>query len=277
MDRTAFVLAALRLAPIQCAGWGHPVTTGHRTIDRFITCAPMEPGDGDSHYTEKLIRLPGIGTNYAPPAVPDSVPRMRFGFDETTPLLLCPQSLFKIHPDNDAMFARVLREVPAGKLVMFEGRHPKLTAKFGARIRASFEREGVGIDGRVVFLPQCDHDDFLRINMMCDVMLDTQRWSGGNTSLDALATGLPIVTLPGRFMRGRQSAAMLALAGLDDLVAANAEDYVRIAARVATDATWRDALRARMRDGRGRVFNDGAPVAALASTLEALVVSGTAG
>ena len=276
MDRTAFVLAALRLAPIQCAGWGHPVTTGHRTIDRFITCAPMEPAEGDGHYTESLIRLPGIGTNYAPPRVPDSAPRARFGFDAATPLLLCPQSLFKIHPDNDAMFARVLREVPAAKLVMFEGRHPKLTSRFNARIRASFEREGVGIDGRVVFLPQCDHDEFLRINMMCDVMLDTQRWSGGNTSLDALAAGLPIVTLPGRFMRGRQSAAMLSLAGLDDLVAADAEDYVRIAARIATDAPWRNALRARTRDGCGRVFNDTAPIASFASALEALVHSGAA-
>jgi protein O-GlcNAc transferase len=171
----------------------------------------------------------------------------------------------------------VLRAVPAAKLVMFEGRHPKLTAKFSARIRASFEREGVGIDGRVVFLPQCDHDDFLRINTMCDVMLDTQRWSGGNTSLDALAAGLPIVTLPGRFMRGRQSAAMLSLAGLAELVATDVDDYVRIAARVAIDAPWRNALRARVRDGRGRVFNDAEPVAALAAALEALVRSGAAG
>jgi predicted O-linked N-acetylglucosamine transferase (SPINDLY family) len=275
MDKTAFVLAALRLAPIQCAGWGHPVTTGHRTIDRFITCAPMEPDDGDAHYTEKLLRLPGIGTNYATPAVPDPAPRARFGFDAATPLLLCPQSLFKIHPDNDTLFARVLRKVPAAKLVMFEGRHPKLTSRFIARLRGSFEREGIGFDGRVVFLPQCDHDDFLRINSMCDVMLDTQRWSGGNTSLDALAAGLPIVTRPGRFMRGRQSAAMLSLAGLDDLVAADADDYVRIAARVATDAPWREALRARIRDGRGGVFNDPQPVAALASALESLAGSGT--
>lgn len=275
MDRTAFVLAALRLAPIQCAGWGHPVTTGHRTVDRFVTCAPMEPADGDAQYSEKLIRLPGIGTNYAPPAVPEPAPRSRFGFDAATPLLLCPQSLFKVHPDNDAQFARVLREVPAARLVMFEGRHPRLTAKFSARMRASFEREGVGFDGRVVFLPQCGHDDFLRINTMCDVMLDTQRWSGGNTSLDALAAGLPIVTLPGRFMRGRQSAAMLTLAGLDDLVAADADDYVRIAVRIATDASWRDALRARIREGRARVFNDPAPVEALASALESLARSET--
>ena len=82
-------------------------------------------------------------------------------------------------------------------------------------------------------LPQCSHDDYLRINAVCDAMLDTLRWSGGNTSLDALATGLPIVTLPGRFMRGRQSAGMLTLAGLGDQVASDDDDYVRIASRIS--------------------------------------------
>jgi CRISPR-associated protein Csy1 len=43
-------------------------------------------------------------------------------------------------------------------------------------------------------LPQCAHDDYLRINTLCDAMVDTLHWSGGNTSLDALACGLPIVS-----------------------------------------------------------------------------------
>ena len=274
MDVTSFALAALRLAPVQCAGWGHPVTTGHRTVDAFFTCDGMEPPDADSHYTEKLVRLPGIGTDYARPAVPGDASRARFGLPEGVPLLLCPQSLFKIHPDNDALFARVLATVPAARLVLFEGRHPKLTAKFRARIEAAFAREGIGIDGRAVFLSQCGHDDFLRVNAVCDAMLDTQRWSGGNTSLDALAAGLPIVTLPGRFMRGRQSAAMLTLAGVEELVAVDAKDYVSIAERIAVDASWRAAIRARIRDGSGRIFGDRAPVAAFAGALEALARGG---
>jgi protein O-GlcNAc transferase len=270
MDVTSFALAALRLAPVQCAGWGHPVTTGHRTIDAFFTCAGMEPADADAHYTERLVRLPGIGTDYARPAVPDDASRARFGLGDGIPLFLCPQSLFKIHPDNDPLFARVLAAVPAAQLVFFEGRHPKLTAKFRSRIAAAFAREGIGIDGRVVFLGQCGHDDFLRVNAVCDAMLDTLRWSGGNTSLDALAAGLPIVTLPGRFMRGRQSAAMLVLAGVDELIAADANDYVGIAERIAVDSSWRASLRARIREGAGGVFDDRAPVEAFAAALETL-------
>ena len=53
------------------------------------------------------------------------------------PLLLCPQSLFKIHPDNDALFARVLRELPAAWLVCFEGRDRQLSAQYRSRLEAA--------------------------------------------------------------------------------------------------------------------------------------------
>ena len=123
----------------------------------------------------------------------------------------------------------------------------------------------------MIFLAQCGHDDYLRINACCDAMLDTLRWSGGNTSLDALAAGLPIVTLPGRFMRGRQSAGMLELAGLDDLVASDEDHYVRIAAELATDREFRDRQRQRTREGAARIFGDSAPVRAFGDAIERLV------
>ncbi len=267
MDATVFALAALRLAPLQCAAWGHPVTTGHETIDVFFSSAAMEPADGAQHYTERLVRIPGIGTRYARPQAPAAVARSRLGLPDDAFLLLCPQSLFKIHPDNDPLFARVLAEIPQARLVLFEGRHPALTARYLARLDAALAREGVARDGRVQLLPQCGHDDYLRINGACDAMLDTLHWSGGNTSLDALACALPLVTLPGRFMRGRQSAGMLRLMEIDELVARDADDYVRIAARLAADRAWRDALAARIVAGQGRVFDDPAPIAALARFL----------
>ena len=264
MGTVPFALAALRLAPLQCAGWGHPVTSGHPTIDVFFSSASMEPPDGAAHYTERLVTLPGIGTRYQAPEVPTDATRDRFGLPARGPLLLCPQSLFKIHPDNDALFARVLRELPAARLVCFEGRDPQLSAQYRSRLEAA----GVVAD-RVCMLPQCAHDDFLRINALCDVMVDTLHWSGGNTSLDALACALPIVTLPGRFMRGRQSAGMLRLMGMEELVARDIDDYVGIVARLVDDAAWHSALTARIREGRPRVFDDRAPSTALAEFLRA--------
>ncbi len=265
MGAVLFALAALRLAPVQCVGWGHPVTTGLPQIDVYLSCAAMEPPDAQSHYTERLLTLPGIGTAYRLPQVPPAVSRASLGLPEGVPLLLCPQSLFKIHPDNDALFARVLAAVPGAQLVFFAGRDPQITQRFVARLARS------GIVGeRWRVLPQCGHEDFLRINGACDVMLDTLHWSGGNTSLDALACGLPIVTLPGRFMRGRQSAGMLRLMGLDELVAADEDVYVRTVTRVAGDAACRATLSARIRAARGAIFDTPAPIEAFAQHLREL-------
>jgi protein O-GlcNAc transferase len=270
MGAVPFALAGLRLAPLQCVAWGHPVTTGHATIDVFFSSAAMEPADGASHYSEKLVTLPGIGTRYRAPVAPADASRERFGLPPGVPLLLCSQSLFKIHPDNDALFARVLAAIRDATLVHFEGRDRRLTARYSARLAAA------GIDAaRVRALPQCAHDDFLRVNSVCDVMLDTLHWSGGNTSLDALACGLPIVTLPGRFMRGRQSAGMLALMGIDELVARDEDDYVRIAATLATDAPARGALSQRIVAGAPRIFGDAAAVEAFANWLRQNAGSGT--
>jgi len=139
------------------------------------------------------------------------------------------------------------------------------------RLDAALTREGLRPEERVHVLAQCGHDDYLRINRVCDAMLDTLHWSGGNTSLDALAFGLPIVTLPGRYMRGRQSAGMLRLMGIDELVATDADEYLRIATRLALDADWRSDIASLIAAGQGRIFGDPAPVTAFAEALRRMV------
>jgi CRISPR-associated protein Csy1 len=255
MDACSFGLAALRLAPRQYAGWGHPVTTGQAVIDAFISCAAMEPEGASAHYSETLVTLPGIGTRYERVPMPTGADRARFGLPPDRALLLCPQSLWKIHPESDALFAELLAANPKALLVLFSGRHPAITDAFMRRLAAALESHGVAIRERVRVLPQVGHDDYLRINLVCDAMLDTPHWSGGNTSLDALACGLPIVTLPGRFMRGRQSAGMLHLIGVPELVAADRAGYQALVARLVGDATWRAALRTRIRAGHDGIFD----------------------
>ncbi|HEX5628333.1 MAG TPA: hypothetical protein VFX72_02080, partial [Usitatibacteraceae bacterium] len=263
MDTSGYLLAGMRLAPVQCAGWGHPVTTGQGAIDWYLTCGAMEPEGAESHYTERLQRLPGIGTRYARPGPASSKSRDELGLPEGT-LYLCPQSLFKVHPDNDALYASVLAADPAGRLVFVEDQDPPLTRDFRARLAKALPIE------RTHVVPRSGHADSLRLNGLCDVMLDTLHWSGGNTSLDALAMGLPVVTLPGAFMRGRQSAGMLCLAGVPELVAKDTEDYVRLATRLGTDKAWRREVAERLEAGVPRLFDDPAPVVALSAFLEGL-------
>jgi predicted O-linked N-acetylglucosamine transferase (SPINDLY family) len=91
-------------------------------------------------------------------------------------------------------------------------------------------------------------------------MLDTLHWSGGNTTLDALAVGLPVVTRWGHLMRGRQSAGMLRALGRTDLIARDGADYVRLALEIAHDPSRRQDLREAILAAQGRLFGDSAPI-----------------
>jgi len=121
----------------------------------------------------------------------------------------------------------------------------------------------LNVRDRVVLLPIMARETYLRVNAACDVMLDSLHWSGGNTSLDAFAAGLPVVTLPGEFMRGRQTLGMLRTLGLDELIARDPDDYVRLAVDVATDESWQAALRERIRAAHGNLFHDREAIAAM--------------
>jgi predicted O-linked N-acetylglucosamine transferase (SPINDLY family) len=136
------------------------------------------------------------------------------------------------------------------------------------RLQAAFVAQGVAIRERAIVLPGLAHPDYLRVNRLCDAMLDTLHWSGGNTSLDALACGLPIVTLPGALMRGRQTAGMLDVIGVTELVAADRDDYLRIACRLAGDTGWRSEMHRRIAGAQGRLFDDPAPIERLQAFLQ---------
>ena len=152
---------------------------------------------------------------------------------------------------------------------MFASTHDALTQAFATRLSRSLERRRLNIHDRVVFImPFVPHPTYLRLNELCDVMLDTLHWSGGNTSLDALSCGLPVVTMPGPLMRGRQSQAMLKVLGAGELIVDDIDRYIDTAVRLGRDATWRRALSERILANRGELFEREEPIRALEDFLE---------
>jgi predicted O-linked N-acetylglucosamine transferase (SPINDLY family) len=267
MDAMTYTLAALRLAPVQCAGWGHPVTTGSDAIDAYFTAGPMEPPGAESHYTERLVRLPGIGVDYAMPATPEGVTRAAFGLPRDRRLYTCPQSLFKIHPDMDDVFAQLLEQDDLGVMVFFQATARAVTEAFARRVQRALAARGVPPRGQLKFLPRMAARDFRALLSVSDVVLDTLHWSGGNTSLDAFAAGTPVVTTRGRFMRGRQTAAMLEMMEMPSLVAPDAGGAVRTAIEVASQPDLRAHLSQAIGERRGRLFRRPEAVAALGTAL----------
>jgi predicted O-linked N-acetylglucosamine transferase (SPINDLY family) len=243
MDPWTYFLAFARLAPVQCVTGGHPVTTGIPTVDYFLSAKDQEPADGDDHYTERLIRFESI-LNYFPfPQL--SQPALRradFGFPEDLHLYVAVGALFKIHPDFDDLIAAILRADAQGRVVLFEGQQPPWTSC----VRERFRRSMPDVIDRIQFLPQQPYDRYLHLVNLADVVLDTPHFSGGTTSFQVLGIGTPIVTIPGKYMRGRVTYACYRRMGVLDCVAADAADYVGLALRLAAEPVWRQDVRSRI-------------------------------
>jgi predicted O-linked N-acetylglucosamine transferase (SPINDLY family) len=97
---------------------------------------------------------------------------------------------------------------------------------------------------------------FLELLAAADVILDTVHFNGMNTSLEAFALGVPVVTLPGRFQRGRHTQAMYRKMAITDCVADDEENYIDIAVRIGTEPDYARDLRARIRERNEVLFED---------------------
>jgi predicted O-linked N-acetylglucosamine transferase (SPINDLY family) len=250
MDSRPQMLAALRLAPVQCVAYGHPATTGLRKIDWFLSGDAMEPWDATAHYRERLERLPGLGVVPTRPPEPGDgswLPR-----DADRPLLLCLQSLFKLSPELDDAFARIAEATDA-KIVFFE--FPvACSTPFLERLGTAFQARGLDLHRHVVVLGRRDYASYLGGIANADLVLDSTGFSGGATSLDALSVGTPIVTVQGEFMRGRQTAAMLRMLGAEFLIANNVDSYVDIAIDLCRDRSRREDLRKHLKQRSSILF-----------------------
>lgn len=245
MEPFSYFLAFSRLAPVQCVSFGHPDTTGIPNMDWFVSSSLYEPPGAAAHYSERLFQLEQCGTlayYYRPPMPSQPPAREAIGLPQGRNIYLCPQTLFKFHPDFDPLIAGILAADAAACLVIIEGSVKEWVKRFIARIR----RLNPAVVDRILVLPPLPGDRFTALVAAADVMLDTIHFNGMNTSLEAFAVGTPVVTLPTALQRGRHTAGMYAAMGIHDAVASSPDEYVRIAVELGRNKAARDALSRRI-------------------------------
>ena len=279
IDPVAGRLAAQRLAPVQCVAWGQPETTGMPTIDAFLSSEMMEPPDGDAHYTERLVRLPNLGLCYLPDAAaPSCVDRASLGLDPDAPVFWSGQALYKYLPRYDVVFPRIAASLGRCQFVFIAfAKSSAVTEIFRRRLWTAFAAAGLDAATHVVIVPPMSQADYAAAAGLADVILDTPDWSGGKSTLDCLARDPVIVTLPGRFMRGRHTAAVLRRIGCEATVAGSLDEYVSIAVRLGHDPAWRAQMRRAVALGKHRAFDDVTYIRALEAFLTNAVAPVTQG
>ena len=279
MNAEVAQLAALPLARVQIASWGHPATTGLPTLSHYLSGAAIEPPDGDRHYSERLVRLPGIGACYTPPEV-ETIPveRAQLGLAAGDVVYWCCQVFYKYRPADHRLFARLAAEIPAARFVFFAidplGLGPAPMARFRASLRQAFAALGQDADGRCRFLPCLDMGRYMGAMAQADIYLDAVGFSGANTAAEAMAAGLPVVTIEGPLMRGRLASGLLRRLGVVDGIAADVEGMTRVALRLGRDREARRDLARRQTAALPRLHGDLTVVRAVEDLLEGLASGG---
>ena len=276
----AHFLATVRLAPLQLAFWGNPVTSGSPNVDFFLSADSMEHPfrtriprvcteasklcQDQDPYTEQVVLLSGQGIWYYRPlslaedmqlsgykhaatlAVSSQKPFSLFelgigsheNFDNKNRpfLFFCPQSVFKMHPLFDDIFRRILKNAPNARLVITAGRRKAWSIAYLNRLQNSLGQELWS--RQVVVLERVSSERFNSLLKLADAVLHPFPFDGSKTSVDVLAQGKPLVSLPTEYLRGRMGSAFLRTLNLPELVAHNTSEYVKIAVRLASDALF---------------------------------------
>ena len=228
-------LASLRISPLQFCGWGHPISTGSSEIDFFISSDLMEPTFKDNKnlaYSEKLVKLKGLGIDFSPKIFPKHTSVINM--DEKKAKLIVIQSLFKILPEDIDVYFKILEQNSFINFTFIKDESIEVTNKFINIIKNQFSLyfknnlNSFNFEKTFIFLNAMKRKEFIQNINNYHVVLDTFNWSGGNTHLEALLSGIPVVTMPGKYMRSRHTFAFLKKINQLNLIAEDKKHYCEI-------------------------------------------------
>lgn len=262
-----YALASLRMAPLQVTQWLNVNTTGLKQIDYFLSAEGLERPGAQQHYSEKLICWPCL-PSLPPVAVFPEPPRSRadFGLDPDAPVLLCAQNLLKLHPDFDRVLATALRAVPTAQLALVAAREDWQAEALSQR----FAEVMPDVMPRIWIFPPLSNPDFLGLIQIADVGLDSFYYGSGNTAYQMLAWGLPVVTWPGEYLRGRILAVLCEQIGYPEGVVDSPVAYMTRVIALLSQPELRAEIQQRLRSNAARIWEDQRAAVAMQDFLNGL-------
>jgi len=235
---------ARKPAPVQVSWLAYPGSTGLEAIDYRLTDAHIDPLDCEqAGLGGEAVRLPDSWCCYAPiaefpPASP--LPAAQTGMATFGSL----NQFGKLNEDLFRSWAALLGMLPGSRLLMIcpEGQAQERTHHF-------FEAHGIARD-RVELVAPRPWPEYLRLFQRIDLALDSFPCNGLTTTCHSLWMGVPVISRMGSSAVSRAGGSLLDTIGLPEWVAANEEEYLRLAVRWARDfsrlAELRSTLRTRM-------------------------------
>jgi len=238
-------ILAHRGAPVQAGFLGYPGTLGMDRIDYILADARVIPPDQDADYAERVVRLPDTYFAHDPTHAIGAAPtRAAAGLPDGAFVFCCFNHNYKIMPATFDVWMRLLAGVDGAVLWLLA---PNDVAQRNLRLEA--KRRNVD-PARLVFATRVPPEAHLGRHRLADLFLDTHHYNAHTTAVDALWTGLPVVTYPGSTIASRVGTALLHAVGLPELVARDRADYEARALALARDPARLRAVREKLARNR---------------------------
>ncbi len=236
---------AIKPAPIQVTYLGYPNTTGLAAIDYHVTDAYADPPEDDALSVERKARVPGTYFCYRPRAQGTGEPGVFPAAGPGTITFGCFNNFPKISPLFIAASARVLKAVPGSRLLMKA--RPLSVESVATALRDAFAVHGVGPEQLDLRGWEPWYHNHMQIYREVDIALDSFPYNGATTTCEAMWMGVPVVTLAGDRHAGRMGSSLLHAMGLEELVAADIDEYVSKVVALARDPQRVQELRSSLR------------------------------
>jgi protein O-GlcNAc transferase len=244
-----FAITVQRPGRVQALYLGFPGSLGSHRVD-FAICDRVAAG-APSEWTESLVYLPHTYFLYdfRETISGDSLSRPDCGIPEDCFVYCAFHKAEKITPDAFDLWMRVLNRVPRSVLWF-----PSLSDAAQVNLRREGMRRGVDPQ-RLIFARYDSRERYLARQRSGDLMLDAVHHSAMTTACDAMAVGLPVLTLPGNAMASRAGESLARAAGVPEMVARDKDDYVKKAVFLAQNPQQLKHIRQRLVSRTGPLFD----------------------
>lgn len=292
-----YFLGYQRFARVQILVQGSPVTSGIPTFDYFVSGDllehPFRTQLMDDHYSEQLILFDGQAISFPQTqrhfiqdsllAAGDAVTisnmtameRMKSLQAQDGHVYMCFQSVQKMQPSFDHVLADIMIGDPIANIVLQASRNSIQTTALELRLKSVLQERfcgdetiecnaSINAEKRVHFIPRVRSNDLTQLLAKSTVILHPFPFEGSKTAVDALIAGVPLVTFPQRFLRGRMASVFINAMELGEIdrdaasccIANSVSDYVVKAIRLASDKDYRSRVINAIRIRSDRIFNE---------------------
>ena len=229
-----YYLSYVKLAKKQITSWGHPETTGNKSIDHFLTSKLIESPNSEKNYSEKLLYTNDLPMYYYPPVVKKILPKNEISKNN---IYSCPQTLFKIHPEFDEVLGSILNKDKKGILYFIKD----VDGTYYKKLLERFKKNKYLDLDRIKFIDGLTWEDYINHCGKASVLLDPFYFGSGNSFYESMYYGTPTVTKPTNYMKSRLVLGAYKQMGLENPPVVNTiEDYADLAVELANDSKLLD-------------------------------------